>query len=121
MEFMLVTGPADSITLSGDLGAVPVPLPGISWDREVAVVVDMGEQRTGGYGVKVTGIRLAEADEVHLTLEVVTPPPGAVVAQVITHPYAVTRLPRVGLRSGPIQIIGVDQHGREIGRQVVEL
>lgn len=82
-------------------------------------MVDMGEQRTGGYSVKVTDVRQSVPGEVGLTLVVVRPGPRSVVAQVLTHPYAVARIRRQLLPVGPLTVVARDQSGREIARQVV--
>lgn len=121
MEFLLVSEAREKVVLPGDMVSANVPLTGVAWERELALVVDMGEQRTAGYAVEVAGINLAGGDEVELTLRVTQPGPGDFVAQVLTHPYAVTRIPRVGLRPGTITVVARDQSGREIARQEVTL
>lgn len=121
MELLLISAARDKVVLPGDMVSAHVPLAGVAWDRELALIIDMGEQRTAGYAVEVTGINLAGGDEVELTLRVTQPGPGDFVAQVLTHPYAVARIPRVGLRSGAITVVARDQSGREITRQEVSL
>ncbi len=121
MRFLLVKEPAPKVVLSGPMVSATVPLTGVNWDREVALVIDLGEKRTAGYAVVVKDVQLTLGDEVHLQVEVRQPGPGDMVAQVLTRPYAVVRLPRIGLRQGEITVIARDVQGRELARQVVSL
>lgn len=121
MQVLLVAQPTGQVELPGELVPTAVPLHSVNWSREVALVIDMGEKRTGGYSVKVTGVELTDADQVTLRLQVTKPGPGAFVTQVFTHPYTVCHLPRVGLRTGPVTVTAVDQTGAEVVRQVVQL
>ncbi|HWI61717.1 MAG TPA: protease complex subunit PrcB family protein [Symbiobacteriaceae bacterium] len=119
MKLQLVTGPEGLAPLSGEFMRPSVALPEVDWTREAVLVLDMGEQRTGGYRIAVTGVARTPAGEVEVSLEVQKPAPGSFVAQVITHPYAVARVPREWLTGAPI--VGRDQHGHELIRQVVSL
>lgn len=121
MKLMVVNDPVKNVVLSGDLVTANVPLMDIQWDRELAVVVDMGERRTGGYGLTVTDVRMAGEAELRIELQVRRPGPGSFVAQVLTHPYAVAKVPRKNLAAGPLTVVAVDQNGAELARQVVEL
>lgn len=121
VNVMLVAEPRNAVALPGDMISGSASLEGVHWDREVALVIDMGEQRTAGYGVKVTGMDLAGGDEINLQVEVTRPGPGAFVAQVLTHPHAVVRLPRAGLRPGEITVVLRDKSGAELLRQAVTL
>lgn len=119
MKLLLVKGPAELTTLSGEFMRPAVSLPEVDWTREAVLVVDMGEQRTGGYRVTVADVGRNQAGEVELKLDLQKPGPGSFVAQVITHPYAVARVPREWLNGAPV--VGRDQHGHEVLRQVVSL
>lgn len=121
MNFTLVSQPTERYELPGELVGALVPMGGVNWDREVALILDLGEKRTAGYALKVLSVDLAEPDQINLVLEVRAPGPGEMVAQVLTRPYAVCRLPRVGLRSGPVLVAALDPSGREIARQEVQL
>ncbi len=120
MQFRLISGPAPSVVLPGDLVSPAVSLAGVDWSQEVALIVDMGEQRTAGYGVTVTGVRVTQSGEVELELEVRRPGPGSFVAQVLTHPYAVVRVPRQGLPAEAVTVVARDKAGQHIARQVVQ-
>lgn len=115
MEFLVITRPRADVELPGVYaGPVSVPLAGVDWQREFVLVADMGEQRTGGYAVRPGTVSSREG-EVQVQLQVTTPPPGGMVAQVITHPYAVLRIPRPapGLATS---IVVQDQAGNLLGR-----
>lgn len=121
MRVELVKDASLRATLPGEYVPSVVAFPPMDWGQEVAVVVDMGEQRTAGYGVTVTGVQQAPTGEVELLLEVRQPGRGQFVAQVLTHPYAVARVPRAWLKGDEVTVIGRDQHGREVIRQAVRL
>lgn len=121
MNFTLVSQQTERYELPGELAGARVPLGGVNWAREVALIVDLGEKRTAGYGVKVLSVDLAEPDQINLVVEVRSPGPGEMVAQVLTRPHAVCRLPRVGLRSGSVLVVALDPSGQELARQEVQL
>ncbi|MFZ5813872.1 MAG: protease complex subunit PrcB family protein [Bacillota bacterium] len=121
MKLILVSQPQERLRLEGDLAGPLVSLAGVNWSSEVAVVVDMGEQRTGGYGVRVESARVAAPDRVELQLTVQRPEPGMFVTQAFTHPYAVARVPRAGLGGGPVTLVAYDQRRAEVARRVVSL
>lgn len=120
MEFHLVATPREKIDLPGDLMSASVSLAGVNWANEVALVIDMGERRTGGYRVAVRDFQVSEG-LLDLHLQVTQPGPDAFVIQVLTRPYALCRLPRVALGAGPLTIVARDQTGAEVARQVVQL
>jgi hypothetical protein len=119
MKLTLVTDVNGLAPLVGQMMRPAVALPQVDWTSEVALVVDMGEQRTAGYAVTVTDVSRNAAGTVELRLEVRKPGRGDFVAQVITHPYAVARVPRAWLSGAAV--VGIDQHGTELIRQVVSL
>jgi len=121
MEVVLISEPRESLTLSGAFTGTSVSLKSVTWESEVALVVDMGEQRTGGYAVRVTAIETVAPDHVHLQLDVTRPGRGAFVTQAFTRPYTVARIPRVGLRPGDVTVTAVDQIGNQVMQQVVRL
>ena len=121
MNLTLVSEPREWVDLPGTMRPETAKLAGVNWDRELALVIDMGEQRTGGYAVQVTGVNLGGGDEIIVDLNITRPGPGSFVAQVLTHPYAVARIPRIGLRPGTITVTARNQAGAEVARQVVSL
>lgn len=96
-----------------DLGAV-------DWTTEAALVIDLGEQRTGGWSVKVQSAQVTAPDRIELTLQVGRPQSGMMVIQAFTRPYALCHLPLAELGAGPITVIGRSPQGQEILRQVVQ-
>jgi hypothetical protein len=62
--------------------------PAVDFNKNSVVVVFAGERPTGGWSVRITRVEQSGADcTVHY--DVRRPPRGAMVTQVITHPYAV--------------------------------
>lgn len=121
MEILLVAEPRERVTLSGEFSETTVKLGKVDWSREFAVVVDMGQQRTGGYSIAIRNVQVTGEGQVVLDLDVNRPQPDAFVIQVLTHPYAVARVPRGGLGSGPVTLVARDQTGAEVARKVVTL
>ncbi|MCL4424001.1 MAG: DUF4830 domain-containing protein [Firmicutes bacterium] len=74
------------------------------WD---AYLVSLGEKPTAGYEVKITGAAF-EGGQLKVTVVVVEPKPGAVLAQVITYPYQVFAVPK-GMA---VRIMISDQQGK---------
>jgi hypothetical protein len=121
MNLMLVMDAAQRPELAGMFARTPVSLDGLDWSREAAVVVDLGERRTAGYRAAVVDVRQSGAGEIVLVLDVTEPGPGSFVAQVITHPYTVARVPRAWLHAGDNTLVAQNRHGKEIARQVVHV
>ena len=77
------------------------PPPPIDFATELVVGVFLGQQPTAGYRVQV--VRVEEGDrEVRVIYQVHNPPPEALVVQVLTQPFHLIRIPRLGL---PIRFI----------------
>lgn len=91
--------------------------PGFSFDEEIALLVEMGEQPTAGYrlapGAATAPIRAGVA-EVRLNWEV--SPAGAIAAQMVTSPCILIGLGRGAYASVRI----IDQHHRERLRTSVQ-
>jgi hypothetical protein len=72
--------------------------------REMAIVVFLGERRTGGYAMEITAVE-ARADGWSVTTRETSPPPGAMVTQALTQPWALALVPAsdqpVSVRSAP--------------------
>ena len=75
-------------------GRRPAPSPPlIDFSAEMVVGLFLGQKSTGGYSVEITR---AELDGANLKVfyREGSPPPGAIVPQVLTQPYYLVRLPR---------------------------
>ncbi len=73
--------------------------PKIDFGRDGVVLVSMGQQRTAGYSLALHDANVPVADGVAtVVVAFETPPPGAMVAQVLTSPCLLVRLPKEGIR-----------------------
>ncbi|MBI4496829.1 MAG: protease complex subunit PrcB family protein [Chloroflexi bacterium] len=63
----------------------------VDFGRELAIAVFQGQRPTGGYGIEVRGVR-RQGTTVRVMVETRTPPPRAVVPQVITSPYQIVKV-----------------------------
>ncbi len=74
----------------------PDPIPEIDFSREMVVLVAMGQKPTGGYFVEITKIQPAGK---RLRIEVFrkSPPPDAILAQVVTSPFHLVAVPKSSL------------------------
>lgn len=91
------------------LRMAPPPPAAVDFSREGIVLIAMGRQTTGGYGLSLTGAPALARDGV-LTIPVDwrEPPPGYAQAQVMTSPCLLVKVPKGAFS----QIRVVDQDGR---------
>ena len=90
---------------------LPAPMPpAIDFHRHIVVVACLGGRSSTGYGVSF-GESVA-IDQGVATVRVIErrPPPGAIVGQAITNPYAIAALPRSSLGA----VLFVDAAGIEL-------
>lgn len=82
------------LILSGD-----APLPVVDFSREAALLVSMGTKPTAGYGMSLpadSARLIGDRLEIHLDWQ--SPPRGAVVAQALTSPCLILKIPRDGYK-----------------------
>ena len=70
------------------------PQQAVDFNRESVVAVYMGEQKTGGYSVEITSVKL-EGGKLVVTVKQNRPSPGAMVTQALTQPYHAVKIPKV--------------------------
>jgi hypothetical protein len=69
------------------------PQPQVDFSREMVVGVFLGTRPTAGFSVEILGYRVA-GDNTVVEYREASPPPGAIVAQVLTSPYHLVAIPR---------------------------
>jgi len=98
------------------IGADTFPALPPDFDRYGVLLVNMGQQTSGGYQLRLLHPRIEYlASGATVRLEWLSPPPGARTSQVITSPCLLLAVPRGTYRSLAV----TDQHGRT--RAVAEL
>ena len=70
--------------------------PFVDFTQEMVLAFFLGEQRTSGYEATIARITQEEA-RLLVSVEVTSPPPGAMLLQVLTQPYHLVRTPRSDL------------------------
>jgi hypothetical protein len=60
-------------------------VPRFDWDKQMLISVSGGTQRTGGYSVEITSLKV-EGGKLKVGWKLNAPAPGGIVTQVITHP-----------------------------------
>ncbi len=80
------------------------PLPQVDFTRDMVIAFFLGEKPTAGYAATIKEIR-ASLDKLLVRVEVTSPPPGSFVAQVLTQPYHIVKLPRSDL---PVEFVVVE-------------
>lgn len=94
-------------------GSLPKPVPSIDFERFGVLVVEMGQQRSAGYGFEAEGVSASVENQTAIVrLECRRPPPGAITAQMLTSPWIMIRLPAGSY--GNIRV--VDQDSRFLAR-----
>lgn len=74
---------------------VPAPAaPALDFSQQAVLAVYMGEQRTGGYAIEITGVELTNG-KLRVTVRQTRPGQGAMVTQALTQPFHVVRIPKV--------------------------
>lgn len=85
-------------------------LPPVDFRSHGVLLVEMGRQNTGGYGLRLARPEIEEGGDgaIRVHLDWRTPGPGMMTTQVITSPCLLLKLPRGDYR----QIAVIDQHGQ---------
>ena len=74
---------------------LPVPpAPAMDFSGQSVLAVYMGEQRTGGYAIEITGVELS-GDTLRVTVRQTRPAPGSMVTQALTQPFHMVQIPKV--------------------------
>lgn len=68
--------------------------PVVDFDREMIIAAFLGQQRTGGYQIRVSAIH-KHPQHLSVDLHVSRPPQGVLVTQMLTQPYHVVATQRV--------------------------
>ncbi len=79
----------------------------------------MGEQRTGGYEIRVDKIMVA-ASVLTVSVKRTAPPPGGVVIQVITYPADAVRVKRSDLPAGDLRVVFQDVGGQKLAETEIK-
>ena len=78
----------------GKIGGPELKAPKVNFKQEGVLVISMGQQRTGGYGVKLHDETLAvEGNRAIVKILWLEPAPGAIQIQVITSPCLLVKVP----------------------------
>ncbi len=106
-------GPAIALGRPPIAGLPDAPAP----DGRVLVVAFQGAQRTGGYAIRITEIARS-GDRVVVTASFTAPPPGSIVAQVLTSPAHAVSIAAADA-SGVTTAVLLDESGTERARASV--
>lgn len=86
----------------------------VDWDQQDVVLVALGEQPTGGYWTRITGIQ-QDGDELYVQFTANAPAEGQAATQALTYPYAAAVVPETGAEvvlSDPTEVIGQTAPGQ---------
>lgn len=70
----------------------PPPRPQVDFSERTAIVLLLGERRTGGYGISIRDV-VYGSGEVEVVVEIERPEPGAMLTQALTAPYYIATIP----------------------------
>jgi len=101
--------------------ASPVPDYQVTADSSAswAITAAMGEQRTGGYSIRIDRLTLG-GTVLTVTVSTTAPAPGAVTIQVITYPSDTVRVKREDLPRGDLSVVFVDSQGARLAEQRIK-
>jgi hypothetical protein len=98
------------------IGSSQAPLPEIDFATEQVLFISMGQQPTAGYRLDLAAERLTFSDRAGIVRVLwQEPQPGSMLAQLLTAPYLVLRLPVVD--AAELKVL--DQNNRLRGRVIV--
>ncbi len=66
----------------------------IDWNKDVLVVICLGQRNTGGYRVAVQGMTQKDASTILVKFYETAPAPGTVVPEALTQPYVIAKVQR---------------------------
>jgi len=72
-------------------------IPEIDFAKEMALVVTMGQQRTGGYAIEIVKVESAKG-RLRISVSHQSPPPGAMVTDALTAPFHMVAVAKSGLK-----------------------
>ncbi len=97
------------LSQGNSIPATPLQLPDVDFAQHGVLLVSMGQQRSGGYSIRLENENLeTTANQATVYVHWQEPEPGMMVTQVITHPCIFIQVPNTGF--GKIRV--VDQHGK---------
>ena len=73
----------------------PPPTPPVDFSRDMLIVVAMGQQNTGGFGIIVDSIYERD-DKLHVLVKSISPGPKCATTQSLTQPVDIVRLLKSG-------------------------
>ncbi len=71
--------------------------PVVDFTKEIIIALTLGQQRTGGYAIAVTGVEAA-GDRLRISVKRSAPKPGMMVTQALTAPFCIVAAPRSELK-----------------------
>ncbi len=75
-------------------------MPAVDLSRQATLLVQMGQKPTPGYGLwPEQPVARLRGDVLEVILDWQSPPPGAILAQVITSPCMLIAIPRAGYKT----------------------
>ena len=74
------------------------PAPEVNFDKESVLFVSLGQKRSGGYSVEITGLEQT-AGKAKVLVKTQAPKPGGMQLQAITSPFHIVAVPRL---TGPV-------------------
>ena len=80
-------------------------VPEIDFAKAMAVVVTMGQQRTGGYAIEIVKVESVDK-RLKIWVRRKTPPPGAMLIQALTVPFHIVAVPKSDLRPEFVEMKG---------------
>jgi hypothetical protein len=81
-------------------GSAGIKMPAVDFSRQAVLLVQMGQRPTAGYGLwPEQPVARLRGDVLEVVLDWQSPPPGAILAQVVTSPCMLIAIPLAGYKT----------------------
>jgi len=90
LQFMVISDRSHFVEIYTNLHAETLPkpsLPEVDFATQRVLVAFMGQKSTAGYAIQFEEIIVQRDDNIEVTVRRRIPPPGAILAQIVTNPY----------------------------------
>jgi hypothetical protein len=97
LRFLVISQQDTFVKVYRQIGSLRLPRatpPVIDFERYRVLIAFMGQKSTAGYGIGFGKTVVQRGETIEVIVLSATPPPGAILAQIVTNPYAIAIIER---------------------------